>query len=146
MDIIFLGSTGVHHALLAANMYLGRVNELSDLRYIKGLYDYSKDVSGFPIYIGKDIEGNRVYTLGGGKEIWLTKKSIEQLLNMFGYSEHDLMVRTVNLIGDKIIHSLNKIPGLLGRHYLNMYLSGFIVKRNFAKLKQETEEFKSRLN
>ena len=62
MKIIFLGTTGVHHTLLAANLYL--TDEICDPARMQDFADQRKDHDGKPIYVGRDEKGNEVYTLG----------------------------------------------------------------------------------
>ncbi|MBC7075761.1 MAG: DUF3189 family protein [Syntrophomonadaceae bacterium] len=145
MKIVFLANTGVHHALIAANIFLEKL-EKDDFRLVKGFCDISKDVSGFPIFVGEDKAGNQVYTVGVGDDLNIARKTIEELAQMFGYSSRDLVVKPVSIKGERLISLLSKIPHLLGGSYLNLHISSYIIKLNFARLFEEISVFKAQLN
>ncbi len=144
MKIIFLGNTGVHHALVAANIFLGRLKE-SDFRLIEGFCDLAKDSTGFPIFIDKDEEGNEIYTVGAGKELIIAQKTINELVRVFGCSSRDLIVKPVSIKGEKVISLLSKIPDMLGRSYLNFHISSYIISKDFPRLFREIMDFKNQV-
>ena len=135
MNIIFIANTGTHHALIAAHIYLGRLNK-PDFRYVTGFGDTAADKSGFPIYIGEDQQGNRVYTLGVGKDVLMGKKSLEDLRNLLGFSEEELVIEPVSVAGQGIIMLISHWPKLLGGGYLNVKGSTFLLRRQFGVLQK----------
>ncbi len=145
MKIIFLGTTGVHQALIAANIYLGQLND-NNFKMIKGFGDVAKDKSGFPIFIDEDEKGNQVYTLGAGRDVLIGKKSIEDLVQILGYSSRDLIVKPLCIKGEKIIWLLSKIPDILGGKLWNRYLSKYILKKELNHIRKDVEEFKISLS
>lgn len=141
MKIIFLGTTGVHHSLVAANLYLDRVKG-RNFEMLKGYADLDKDASGFPIFIDEDEQGNLVYTLGAGRDIKVGQKTIEDLVAVLGYSSRDLLVKTVSIKGDNILYLLGKIPRCIGGSYLNLFISNYILNREILSIKKEVEDFR----
>jgi hypothetical protein len=141
MKIIFLGTTGVHHSLVAANIYLERLQG-SDFEMLEGYADLDKDNSGFPIYVAQDEQGNQVYTLGAGKNIGIGKKTIEELVAVLGYSSRDLLVKPISIKGDNILYFLGKIPRLMGGAYLNLFISNYILNKEISYIEKEIAEFK----
>jgi hypothetical protein len=136
MDIIFLGTTGVHHALVAAHIYL---ENLPDEKYYN-LHNYANlalEAEGAPIYIGRDKPGNRVYSLGGGKDLKMAKKSIEDLTALLGYSSRDLLVQTITIPGDKLLAILCGIPPVLGGSLWSELIAAVLLKSQLPDIRQK---------
>jgi stage V sporulation protein SpoVS len=125
MTIIFLGTSGVHHTLIAANIYLKK--PVTDLNSIPDFANIDLESSGFPIYVGEDKQGNQVYSLGAG-DVEMAKKSIEDLRNILGYSAHDLVVKPVSVKGEKLLALLNHIPASLGSRLWHSLIPALILK------------------
>ncbi|MDD2586324.1 MAG: DUF3189 family protein [Syntrophomonadaceae bacterium] len=142
MKIIFLGTTGVHRALIAAHIYLNKL-ETNDFTFVEGFCDVMKDRSGFPIYIGDDENGNQVYTLGGGNDLPMVEKSISDLVSIFGFSSNELQVKSVNGRGDLLISIVSKIPPILVGSQINYLVSNFIIKQDFNQIFEDVEEFRT---
>ncbi len=66
MIILLVGTTGVHHTLVAAHLYLQNI-PAREFTQLNGYCDLSLECSGFPVNIGCDRYGNSVYTLGLGR-------------------------------------------------------------------------------
>ncbi len=133
MKIIFLGHTSVHAALIAANIYLGKLSD-DRLLMIEGLADISKDVSQ-PLYIGTDIKGTEVYTLGGGKDLWMVKKSIEDLRDILGFMPDDLIIEIISSRWDRLQSMLRKVPSFLGGRRLDHLISKILLRSEVNELK-----------
>lgn len=127
MNIIFLGTTGVHHSLVAANIYLERLHK-EQYRDIPNFANLDLEFNGFPLYIGEDKMGNRIYSLGGGKDWRMAKKSIDDLTALLGYSHEDLTVRPVSIWGDRLLAVLCKIPPVLGGKVWSGLASVLLIK------------------
>ncbi len=141
MKIIFLGHTSVHAALIAANIYLGKISD-GKLWMIKGFADMSQDVFQ-PLYIGMDAEGTEVYTLGGGKDLWMVKKSIEDLRDILGFKPDDLIIETISSRWDWILAVLIKIPPFMGGSHLNYLASKILLGTQVSELNQSVAKLKS---
>ncbi len=126
MKIIFLGRNPVQAAMVVAQIYLG---SRPSLEQWASLADLPRPhlLSG-PIYIGSDRAGNQVYTLGGGKDLWMVKRSIEDLRNILGFRSGDLVVESVATRWDLILGWLSQVPWPWGGSYLN-FLVGQILWR-----------------
>jgi hypothetical protein len=118
MKIIFLGHNPLQAALIAANLYLGK-GPTQKLPEGLNTVPY-QDMLFSPIYIGSDNKGNQVYTLGGGKDLWMVKRSIEDLLNILGIEEGNLMVAPVSTSWDRVLGWLSHRPPPLGGRHLNL--------------------------
>ncbi len=132
MKIIFVGFTPVHAALLAANIYLGRL-PASKSGVIEGWGDLSRDKSR-PLYIGTDAQGTEVYTLGGGKDLWMVKKSLEDLRDILGFKTEDLIIETVPSRWDRFLSILIKIPPFVGGVYINCWVSKILLHNKINEL------------
>lgn len=144
MNIIFIANTGTHHALIAANIFLGRLNK-PDFRYVTGFCDTAEDKSGFPIYIGEDQQGNRVYTLGVGKDVLMAKKSMEDLRYLLGFNEKELVVEPVYVAGQTVIMLISHWPKMLGGVYLNVKGTTYLLTRQFDTLQRTVDKLRDRL-
>lgn len=140
MKVLFLGNTAVHTSLLAANIYL---RQLPDLNFsqIKGFADIEQDVSAYPFLVGKDQDGTEVYTLGAGKELAMTKKSLEHLREVLGCAPHDLIVETVSMKGDNLLLLLNWLPPG-GRKLIHGLIAGLLFRPQLPKLFRQIEDLK----
>lgn len=144
MNVMFISNTGTHHALIAANIFLGRLQE-PDFRYIDGFCDIDHDKSGFPVYIGEDSEGRKVYTLGVGKDVLMAKKTLEDLRNILGFTEKELVIQPVFISGQNLIKTVCHWPKTLGRDHLNVLVSTYLLRRQFQAIQKTVEELQARL-
>lgn len=145
MNIIFLSNTGTHQALIAANIFLNRLHS-PDFRYIEGFCDTIQDKSGFPIYIGQDHQGRKVYTLGVGKDLLMAKKSLEDLRYLLGFDEKDLIIAPICVSGQNLLMILSHWPKSLGGVHLNMWGANYLLQRNFNQLQTAVNELREQLN
>ncbi|MGR6836498.1 DUF3189 family protein [Syntrophomonas erecta] len=137
MKIIFIANTGVHHALVAAYIYMNRIDHQDRLNTIEGYGDMSLDASGFPIYIGTDDQGNQIYTLGVGKDVAMGQRTLEDLRALLGCSEEDLLIKPVFIDGSGWLDIVAGLPHFMGGHHINRYVSSLLVKRHFDNLCQQ---------
>ena len=137
MNILFLGTSGVHQALIAANIYLKK--PVADFNSISDFADLALESSGFPIYVGEDKEGNQVYSLGVG-DVEMAQKSIEDLRNVLGRSDNDLVVKPVSIRGEKLMALLNHIPASLGGRLWHRLIPALILKSQLKAIYRNIEQ------
>jgi len=142
MNIIFLGTTGIHHTLIAAHLYLGKLEQESYTN-LKFWDDRKREEIGYPIFIDYDKKRNKVYSLGGAWEILMTQKSIEQLVKIMDFSEQDLVVKPIFIKRERILLFLHKIGRFKIVNHLVLPVISYLIKKEFAAIKQQVEEFKS---
>ncbi|ABI68643.1 DUF3189 family protein [Syntrophomonas wolfei] len=140
MKIVFLGTTGVQHALIAAHIYLGQLG-VEDFRDLEYYCDLSQESSGFPIFIGDDARGNQIYSLGVGKDLQMGQKTIENLLTILGFSYQDLTLRPVSIKAERFLACLGKIPRYLGGRKINLFFSDIILRQELTTIKENVEQF-----
>jgi hypothetical protein len=140
MKIVFLGTTGVQHSLIAAHIYLGQLKE-QDFRSLEYYCDLSQEPSGFPIFIGDDARGNSVYSLGVGKDLQMGQKTIENLLIILGFSSQDLALRPISIKAEVFLACLGKIPRYLGGTKITLFFSNIILRQELAAIKENVEQF-----
>ena len=126
MRIIFLGRTPLHAALMAARIYLEDQWEPAEIS--RGWPDLSHDLSGPPVYIGSDSGGTEVYTLGGGRDLAMVKKSIEDLRDILGFQPKDLLVIPVSTRWDGLLGLMALIPSIIGGRRLNQVASLLLLR------------------
>lgn len=131
MNILFLGTSGVHHALIAANIYLEK--PVKDFNSIPNFANIALESSGFPIFVGEDNQGNQVYSLGAG-DVEMAKKSIEDLRNVLGRPANDLVVKPVSVKGEKLLALLNHIPASLGGRLWHNLIPALILKGQLKRM------------
>jgi hypothetical protein len=137
MNILFLGTSGVHQALIAANIYLKK--PVADFNSISDFADLALESSGFPIYVGEDKQGNQVYSLGVG-DVEMAQKSIEDLRNVLGRSDNDLVVKPVSIRGEKLMALLNHIPASLGGRLWHRLIPALILKSQLKAIYRNIEQ------
>lgn len=141
MKIIFLGNTASHASLIAAKIYLGKLNE-NKLQMPKAFEHNEKDTSDFPVYIGRDEEGTQVYTLAGGRHVFMVKKSLEDLRDILGCAPNELLIKVVATKWDGIISFISKVPSATGVSFLKYQVSNVLLRHEYDKIYQDTIEFK----
>jgi hypothetical protein len=144
VKILFIGTTGVHHTLVAANIFLGRLDE-ADFTMIKGYADNYKDLTGFPILISDDGNENQVYTLGVGRELKVAHKAINQFIELLDCSSKDLIVQPVTIKGETLLLLLKKIPEYLGGKIIGPFISSMIIKKQFSHILKDVSRLKEHL-
>jgi hypothetical protein len=137
MKIIFLGTTGIHHTVIAANAHL-------KFPLDKPFYNPEEfgnlelEATGFPIYIGEDNNGNQIYSLGAGRDIAMAKKTIEDLTTILGYPD-DLLVKPVSVRGEQLFAIIKSIPVALGGRLWNKLIPAIILKSQLKAIYQALE-------
>jgi len=144
MKIIFLGNTAVHASLIAANIYLGNLKD-NKFQMLKGFGDIDNDTPNFPVYIGRDEEGAQVYTLAGGRHVFMVKKSLEELRGILGCTPNELLIKAVSTRWDGIISFINRVPSAAGGNFLKYKVSNVLLRQEYDKIYQDTIDFKSRI-
>ncbi|WP_054697429.1 DUF3189 family protein [Syntrophomonas palmitatica] len=143
MKIMFIGTSGVHHPLLAAYSFLNiAVQDLNDMPVFGNA---RLDAAGSPLYIGEDSRGNQVYTLGMGKEVLLGKKAIEDLVKILGFSSRDLIVEPVSVLGETWLPSLNKISLFLGGNFILRRLSYRFLRMQHRHIFRQVNEISKKI-
>lgn len=145
MKIIFLGTTAVHAALVAAYIYMEKLDK-RDLNNINGVGDVYLEAKNKVLFIGTDQNGNDVYTFGAGRELLMVKKTIEDLRNLLGYKKDDLKVVIITTPGDRILAWLLKIPLILGGQNIARQLSVLVLSKYFDLLNNTIAQLKSSIS
>lgn len=136
MNIIFIGTCGVYHPLIAANMYLNGLNT-EDYRKLTFFANYEREESGQPLLVGTDSLANNIYVLGVGPDVDMVRKSIEDLRFILGTSEADLQAIPIIVKSQLLLLILHKLSaiGLLRSLLLPWII--FLIKRQLPVIKQQ---------
>lgn len=133
MIVIFLGRTGIYCEYAASFIYMGYEDDKA-ARMAAFYGSKSKLFLHVPVYIGKDHKDNLIYTLGVGKEVDMAKKTIEQLVQILGFSKKDLLVKKISGKGEWILE-------LIGRFWPDSFLKRqliyFLVLANMKNIKKQ---------
>ena len=94
MKIIYICVTGKLNSVIAANIHLGiiRRNNLLSIDEITSLKYFclaNNKTSGL-LYIGKDMDGNEIYTLGLPKEKEIMMKLIKSYIEIIGGNPNEI--------------------------------------------------------
>jgi hypothetical protein len=109
LHVIFVGPTGVHHALIAAHIFMGNLHS-NDYRFIEHYGDIRLDSKGELLYVGQTAEGVKVYTFGAGPNHELAPAIIAGFRDLFGFGERDLIARAVSVPGNLWLYVLSYLP------------------------------------
>ncbi len=142
MKLVFLGTIGIYHPVLAAHLYLD--HELgNDNSHLPGWGDFSQEGSGDPILVGQDSLGNEVYALGAGVEVTMTRKTIEQLVEILGHSPDEILIKTISVQSEKALIFLYRAGSL---HVLQKPINAVVsrlLKPEHPSLQRQVNEFKA---
>jgi hypothetical protein len=140
MNILFIGTTGIHHPLLAANIYLGQLGEnYSDLKFWG---DWSSEALGLPLFLGCDDLGNKVYVLGVGWDVRMAQKSIEQLDRLLNDDIPDIIVKPVYIKRERVLLFLHRIGRRQKLNQLIQSLITILLKVEYITIQTQIEKFK----
>ncbi|PKM77038.1 MAG: hypothetical protein CVU90_09265 [Firmicutes bacterium HGW-Firmicutes-15] len=142
MNILFLGTTGIHHTLIAAHLYLGKP-EPNNYRDIQFWGDRSSEALGYPIFLDNDEQSNGVYSLGVGRDVLMAAKSIKQLVEILNCTERDLMIKPVFIKRERILLFLHRIGRVKIVHYLVIPIIAYLIKNELTGICEQVEELKS---
>lgn len=144
MNILFIGTTGIHHTLVAANIYLGQLSEnnYSDLKFWG---DWSSEALGLPLFLDYDDMGNKVYVLGVGWDVRMAQKSIEQLDKLLNDDISDIIVKPVFIKREKVLLFLHRIGRRQKLNQLMQSLITTLLRKEFITIQNQIEKFKNRV-
>jgi hypothetical protein len=142
MNILFIGTTGIYHTLIAAHLYLGKP-EPDNFKNIKFWDNRSEEALGYPLFLDYDEQCNRVYSLGVGRDVPMTTKSIKQLLEILNCTENDLIVKPVYIKRERLLWFLHQIGRFQIVNHLLFPLINYLLKKEFAAINQQVKDFKS---
>lgn len=142
MIIVFLGTIGIYHPVLAAHLYLDR--ELNDDHsQLSGWGDFSQEDSGDPILVGWDSFGNQVYALGAGIEVTMTRETIQQLVEILGHSPDEVFIKTISVQSEKALIYLYRMGSLpMLRKPVNAVVAR-LLRPEYPSLQRQVDEFKA---
>lgn len=140
MKILFIGTSGVHHVQIAASLYLGR--GIKEAFSSSSFANLALEKKGHPIFIGKYKGINEVYSLGVGYDIGLGEKILNQLRNLLGYTESDLIIIPIFIKNEQLIYFIIRLSMFLNLDYLYKTVTKFILKCEFNFIKEQVERRK----
>ncbi len=143
MDIIFLGTIGIYHPLLAAHLYLDELVP-DDFSRLKFWNDRSLEAHGKPMLVGYDPAGNGVYCLGAGVEVDMIKNSIQQLTSILNRGSNELLVQTIFIKREKTLLFLHRIGELAGISKIAGHLIKLLLSRESLNIQQQVDDFRDR--
>lgn len=142
MKVIFIGTTGVHHALIAAHVYVK--NDMpEDPTALPHFADQKLDHTGTPIFVGPDQQGNEVYCLGAGRDVLMAKKSIEELMGVLGFYPYDLLVKPIKVKGDIFFPFINKVSSVIPTRIIERAMARYLVSSPMNHIVNQVEGFKA---
>jgi len=136
MNILFIATTGVHQALIAANLHMQTQNT-EDFIKLPHFGDADLEEFGKPLYLGNDLEGNRVFTLGVGPDIGMVKKCLEQLRAILGAPEMDLQLVQVDIKSQRLIWVLHQVSRSPVLKSFGQSLINYLLKRDWTLINEQ---------
>ena len=141
MNILFIGTTGIHHTLIAAHLYL---DHLDDQNYydLKFWGDWSKEALGLPLFVDCDEMGNKVYVLGVGCDVQMAQKAIEQLDKLLNNDVPDLIVKPVYIKCERVLLFLHRLGRRKKLNKLMQLLIANLLKWEFITIQRQVTRFR----
>ena len=140
MNIIFLGSTGVHQSLLAASVYIDPQSNRS-CQTLPYFNDFQQDAGGHPIYIGRDHKGRRIHSLGVGSDVKMVGKTIDQLRIILDSSAEELQLVPIMIRSQRLISWLHQLARMSWLKPLSSYLIAGILNREYDNIRRQVPGF-----
>lgn len=144
MKIIFIGTTGVHHTMVAANLLIGRDNHVRYSR-LGGFADKKLESSGKPLLIHDDGRGTQIYSLGVGKDVALAERAMHQFIDILGFKSSDLLVQRVHMNGDKLLLWLIKMPAIGCLKTISRFLAEKLIEWQVNNIIRYVQQVKVRM-
>lgn len=144
MNILFIGTQGVYHPLIAAQRYLHPITP-SQIEKLPFLGNPSIEEHGQPFLVGIDEGDDKVYILGVGFDVAMAERSIQQLAEIFRPADEYLAVQTIRIRGEyllSLLYRLARIPFLAG---FCQRLAKIILQLNFDLICRQVQRFKNSL-
>lgn len=129
MKLLFIGQTAIWEAMVVAEAYLGNPHP-SQWR-LWGQVEAEK--AGGPVYIGTDVRGNEVYTLGVPHP-WIAANIVKDLQEICYPRGDKVETFTINVGGQAVTRLLSRIaawPVIGGAAFL---LAGYRVRKKADRL------------
>jgi hypothetical protein len=144
MNILFIGTTGIHHALIAAHLYLNQWHE-QDYGDLKLWGDWDKEALGLPLFLDFDDRGNKVYVLGVGGEVLMAQKTIEQLDKLLNRGMQDLIIKPVFIKRERVLLFLHRLGRTKISNHLVQILITYLLEKEFFTIQKQVESFRDRV-
>lgn len=144
MNILFIGTTGIHHTLIAASLYLNRLMG-QDFNKLTFWDDRGRESLGVPLFLGTDGRGNKVYVLGVGWEVVMARKTLEQLDNILNKDQPKLIVQPIFIKRERILLLLHRCGRFrLSRNTAEMLVT-YLLKREYSAIQNQVDKFRTRV-
>lgn len=144
MNILFIGTTGIHHTLLAAHIYLRQTNG-KDYSQLKFWGDWSREALGLPLFVNYDDEGNKVYVLGVGWDVLMAQKTLQQLHKILNSDRQDLIVAPVLVKRERLLLFLHRLGRWQHLNKLAQLMITGLLHREYITIQKQMEEFTQRI-
>lgn len=136
MNILFLGSTGVHQALLAACLHLDpRLDR--DYKTLPYFNDYQLESGGHPLYIGSDQRNRRVHCLGVGSDVQMVNKTLRQLRIILDSSPEEMEIIPIVIKSQRLIAWLHQLAQIGWLKPLSSNLIACILQLEYENIRQQ---------
>ncbi len=140
MKVIFVGTSGVHHPLVAAHMYCEKKKDIK-LGQIKGFCDSFLEKTAKPLLINKDDSGQEVYSLGLGENIEIGCKALNEFIRIIDKNnENDIRIIVIRSKWEQLFVKLNSLPKHIGGEYVNLFLSKKLLEKQMNEIRKQVEE------
>lgn len=148
MKIIYLCPTGLHTALVAAGLHLGRLpaEKAPAGDEIIGLsreYHRPGHKLGKPVFVGRDEAGHDVFTIGVASEHVMLKKAVVDLLErVYGINRHDFQVVDVALLANRWVRLGNFLSTRMKLYRAGDRLCAYGIRKRYKDIWSIVEEVK----
>lgn len=137
MKIIYYCHTGAHTALVAAAVHLGILpfDRTVSSKQLCALPFYNKikiKQLGTPLYIGQDVQGNHVYSLGVGYEPEIPETAIKSFMETMNIPNNYLLVSTLPAVNRYIL--TGSFISVTGMRWLGQQLTTFGIRKNYNNI------------
>jgi len=143
-DVVILGTTTAHHSILAARMLLNGIRN-SDL-VVDTCWDAWLESDGSPVFVGTDKDGNRVYTIGVGREMETGARALACLVQMFESDCRPILITAVRIKNETWVRTAAALSRWPGGQWLNRVVSKRIVSPQLDTIREQVESIEKALH
>lgn len=134
MKVLFVGTSGVHQALVAAHLFLGNYN-LEDVTSSPYFANIQMERAGSPIYVGTKKRDQDVYVLGVGPEVKMAEKTLKGLIGIWGFDKSNFAIISINIKGERVIAFASRLPHCL--RFVHIFIVKAIIKVQLDKINRQ---------